>query len=273
MVSLMKGSMVFCFTLANRCRTTCPPRSIMPKTSGFSFSIVPRPVWLLRRRRRPLRSVLFTTSGCPLGPATTEASSHSTSLERITAGFFYHATTQRSRPLIGIPLIEGPLVGNVLIRQIQPHKIQTQYPHFQRLMMSSKDGVGPVIKACVTVVALRALTGRFRVIKAPRDDVCGLTRGTHDAVGPAQLTNRLITLDIIDEMLDVDLHGWTPVRARGRGCRQYTPSSHATTLESKKSVKCCLYREVRDASYHKARSAQLLVRSRARRPKILVFSL
>ena len=34
-----------------------------------------------------------------------------------------------------------------------------------------------------------------------------------------------------------------------------------------------MYREVRDASYHKARSAQLLVRSRARRPKILVFSL
>src|SRR5881397_1511041 len=78
-------------------------------------------------------------------------------------------------------------------------------------------------------------TGTRPVIKATLDDVCGLTRGTHDAVGPAQLTNRLITLDIIDEMLDVDLHGWTPVRARGMGCRQYTPSSNATTLESKKS--------------------------------------
>src|SRR5467141_1683178 len=121
-------------------------------------------------------------------------------------------------------------------RQIQPHKIQTQYPHCQRLMMSSKDGVGQVIKACVTVVALRALTGRFRVINATLDDVFGLPRGTPDAVGPAQLTNRLRTLDIIDEILDVDLHGWTPVRARGMGCRQYTPSSHATTLESKKSA-------------------------------------
>src|SRR5258706_15554971 len=103
-------------------------------------------------------------------------------------------------------------------------------------MMSSKDGVGQVIKACVTVVALIALTGRFRVINATLGDVFGPPRGTHDAVGPAQLTNRLITLDIIDEILDVDLHGWTPVRTRGRGCRQYTPSSHATTLESKKSV-------------------------------------
>ena len=101
--------------------------------------------------------------------------------------------------------------------------------------MSSKDGVGQVIKACVTVVALLALTGRFRVIKAALDHMVRLTRGTLDAIRPAQLTNRLITLDIIDEILDVDLHGWTPVRARGMGCRQYTPSSNATTLESKKS--------------------------------------
>ena len=40
----------------------------------------------------------------------------------------------------------------------------------------------------------------------------------------------------VDELRDVDLHGWTPVRDRGMGCRQYTPSSNATTLESKKSV-------------------------------------
>src|SRR6266851_5240544 len=35
-VSLMHGSIVFCFTLSSKCMTTCPPRSIMPKTGGFS---------------------------------------------------------------------------------------------------------------------------------------------------------------------------------------------------------------------------------------------
>ena len=102
--------------------------------------------------------------------------------------------------------------------------------------MSSKDGVGQVIKAFVAVVALIALTGRFRVIKATLDDVFGLSRGTHGAVGPAQLTNRLITLHIVDEILDVDLHDWTPVRNRGTRCRQCTRSSHPTTLESNMSV-------------------------------------
>src|SRR5262249_9050032 len=98
-----------------------------------------------------------------------------------------------------------------------------------------KDGVGQVIKAFVTVGTLIALTGRFRVIKAALDHLLRLTRGTLDAIRPAQLTNRPITLHIIDEIRDVDLHGWTPVRDRGIGWRQYTPSSHATTLESKKS--------------------------------------
>src|SRR5215467_12261012 len=217
MVSLIKGSMVFCLTLAIRLITTCPPRCIMPKTGGLSFSKVPRPALPWSRRRRPVRSVLLTTSGWPLWPATTEASSHSTSLERSTAGFFYNATTQRSRHLIGITLIDGQLVGNVLIRYIESHKIQTQDPHFQRLMMSSKDGVGHIIKALVTVVTLVALTGGFRVIKAALDDVLGLTRGAGDTVWPAYVAYRLITLHLIDELRDVDLHRRTPVRGLGPG--------------------------------------------------------
>src|SRR5215510_12511503 len=103
-------------------------------------------------------------------------------------------------------------------------------------MMSGKDGVGQIIKAFVTVVTLIALTGRLRVIKAALDDLVGLTRWAGDTSWPAQLTDGLITLDIIDEILDIDLHGRTPVRDREMGCRQYTPSSPATTLESNKSV-------------------------------------
>src|SRR5215813_6403401 len=98
---------------------------------------------------------------------------------------------------------------------MQAHKIQTQYPHFQRLMMSSKDRVSQIIKVCVTVVTLITLTGWFRVIKAALDDMLRRTRGTCDAIGPAQLTHSLITLHVIDELRDVNLHGWTPVRDGG----------------------------------------------------------
>ncbi len=44
--------------------------------------------------------------------------------------------------------------------------------------MSRKNGVGQIIKACVTGGTLIALTGQFRIIKAALDDLCGPTRGT-----------------------------------------------------------------------------------------------
>ena len=52
-------------------------------------------------------------------------------------------------------------------------------------MMSRKNGVGQIIKACVTGGTLIALTGGFRVIKAALDDLFRLTRGTGDTVWPA----------------------------------------------------------------------------------------
>jgi len=90
---------------------------------------------------------------------------------------------------------------------MQSYEIQTQYPHLQRLMMSGKDGVRHIIKACVTVVTRIALTGQLRVITAALDDLVGLTRWAGDTIWLTQLTDGLITLDIIDEMLDIDLHG------------------------------------------------------------------
>ena len=102
-------------------------------------------------------------------------------------------------------------------------------------MMAGKDGVGQIIKALVTVVTLVALTDGFSVIKATLDDVFGLTRGAGDAVWPASCADRLIAPHLIDQILDVDLHRWTPVRGWNMGWHQYTTSSHSTTLESNKS--------------------------------------
>src|SRR6266851_7492302 len=67
----------------------------MPKTGGFSFSKVPRPPFPLSRFRRPLRPLFFTTSGCPLWPATTYASSHSTSFDKVTLGFFLQRSDKK----------------------------------------------------------------------------------------------------------------------------------------------------------------------------------
>jgi hypothetical protein len=72
-------------------------------------------------------------------------------------------------------------------------------------------GVGQIIKACVTGVTLIALTGGLRVIKAALDNLFGFTRGTCDAIWPVSLAYGLITLTIIKQIFDVDLHHGTPV--------------------------------------------------------------
>ena len=58
-------------------------------------------------------------------------------------------------------------------------------PHFQGVMMSCKDGVGQIIKTCVTVGTLIALACRFCVIKAAHDGLFGLARWTFDTLRPA----------------------------------------------------------------------------------------
>src|SRR5215471_8093443 len=102
-------------------------------------------------------------------------------------------------------------------------------------MMARKNGVGQIIEAGLAVVALIALTSRFRVIKAALHDLGGLTRWTRHAVWPAQLADDLIALHIINEIHDIDLQHWTPVKGWELRWHQYRTSSHATTLESDKS--------------------------------------
>jgi hypothetical protein len=99
--------------------------------------------------------------------------------------FFYDSLTQLGRHLVHIAAMHVQLVGNVVIRQIESHEIQTQSPHVQGLMMSCKDGVGQIIKTCVTVGTLLALACRFCVIKAAHDGLFGLARWTFDALRPA----------------------------------------------------------------------------------------
>src|SRR2546429_267636 len=126
----MHGSMVFCCPFARMVMTTCPHRCIMPKTGGRSLANGPRPPWPLRRLRRPVRPWFCITSGCPLWPATTDASSHSPSFAHGTLGFFSDAFTSGRRPLGDRAALHVQLVGKLVIGYMPSHKIPTQHPHF-----------------------------------------------------------------------------------------------------------------------------------------------
>lgn len=101
--------------------------------------------------------------------------------------------------------------------------------------MPGKNCVGQIIKAFVALGTFIALTGGFRIVKAALDDLCGITSGAVNTVWPAQVADGLITLNSIDQVLDIDLRRWTPARGE-MGWHQYTSFSNSTTPESNQSL-------------------------------------
>jgi hypothetical protein len=82
-------------------------------------------------------------------------------------------------------------VGNLLMRHIESHEIEAPDPHLQGLRMAGKEGIGKLIKACVAVATLVALTGGFRVSSQPRLLTCVDSHEEH-AMPSGQRSSRTV---------------------------------------------------------------------------------
>ena len=107
---------------------------------------------------------------------------------------------------MNISTIKVQLFGNLVVGQIQPHEIKAQYPHFEGLVMSGKNGPGEIIEAFPALFAFIALFGGFPIIVTFFDCVYGITKRTLTYFWPTQLANGFIALYIIYQGLDIYLH-------------------------------------------------------------------
>lgn len=110
--------------------------------------------------------------------------------------------------LLGHPLhivwVQPQLVGNLGIRQVQTHEIQTQNPNPQRLMMPRQHRLRQIVKIAVaTLTPIFLSCGLSGVPPLLRDVRCATVRTT-DPVGPTQLAQGFIALDVIQQVLKVD---------------------------------------------------------------------
>ena len=98
--------------------------------------------------------------------------------------------------------------------------------------------------------------------------------GAVNTVWPAQVADGLITLNIIDQPLDIDLHRWTPVRGGIMGWHQYTTSSNSMTPESNKSVSArrrpCASASMPDHDHERPLAMDLTASGRGRRDTLAV---
>ena len=113
---------------------------------------------------------------------------------------------QPTRHLMHVILIEIEFLGNLVVREVESHEIQTQNPHPQGLMMTGKDRVGQIVKAWLTGLAQITLTCGLGIVAPLFCHLRAITRGTMDTVRPAQVTNGLKTFGVVDERLNV-YHG------------------------------------------------------------------
>ena len=90
-------------------------------------------------------------------------------------------------------------MGNLVVRQVEPHEIQAQYPHPQGLMMASKDRIRQIVKAPLAGLAQVALTLGLRVIASLLGNIKTITMGAKDTVWPAEGADSLKTFGVVDE--------------------------------------------------------------------------
>jgi hypothetical protein len=65
----------------------------------------------------------------------------------VTFRFFYHPFTELCNHLLNIAPVQIQLLGDLFIREIQSHEVQTEYPDLERLVVSGKDSAGQIIEA------------------------------------------------------------------------------------------------------------------------------
>jgi hypothetical protein len=84
-----------------------------------------------------------------------------------------------------VVLIEIEFLGNLLVREVEPHEIQAQYPHPQGLMMTGKDRVRQIVKTSLAGLAQVALPLGLGVITPLLSNLKTITAWTTDTLWPA----------------------------------------------------------------------------------------
>ena len=96
--------------------------------------------------------------------------------------------------------------GNLPIGKVQPHEIQAQHPHGQRLTVSVEHGFGQVVKGPMTQSAKVTLPVRLGFIVSVFNDFGRVAMRAFDAFRPSQLSNHLVTLGVVDQSVNVQSH-------------------------------------------------------------------
>jgi len=71
---------------------------------------------------------------------------------------------QMRRHVLNVAFVQVQFEGDLAVRKVQPHEIETQNPDLQRLMMPSQNRAGEIVEPNPTTPADISLTQPLRVV-------------------------------------------------------------------------------------------------------------
>src|SRR3954470_2712596 len=91
--------------------------------------------------------------------------------------------------------------------EVQPHEIEAQHPHAQRLVMPGQHGAGEVVEARAARLAPIPLATRLGVVTSVPDHGLAVAAGAAHAPRPAPLAHEGEALGVVQQAGEVDQLG------------------------------------------------------------------
>ena len=84
---------------------------------------------------------------------------------------------------LDIVLVQIEFMGDLPVRQVEPHEVETKHPDPKRLVMSGQNGAGQIVEAALARCT-DSVTMPLRVIMPMASHRGAVTVGATDTLGP-----------------------------------------------------------------------------------------
>jgi hypothetical protein len=100
-------------------------------------------------------------------------------------------------------------LSDLLVGEVQPHQVETQNPHAERLMVPGQHRAAQVVETSMARLAQVALPMPLSFVMAGADDHSTVAVRTAHAIRPAMLTHKLEAFGLVQQARKVDRKRWS----------------------------------------------------------------
>jgi hypothetical protein len=118
--------------------------------------------------------------------------------------FYHHPFAQLTGHRLHIAHRQAQLSRNLFIGKVQAHEVQAQHPYSQRTVVPFEDRPTQIVKLLSASMVDVPLPVRIAVMVPSFFDLVRIAARAANPIRPAQLAYHLITLRIVDQLLDTD---------------------------------------------------------------------